>query len=328
MAEPRRRKSLRRTLLFVLVFECCILLLLGAWALRLLATNENDPVETLPSETSGSTHPDPTVQPTVAQTVPPQQPTDPEEMVGTLYTRKQLEAMSTKSLDYGPGVTSDGKRPPYPDDLQKQYGRYGANFIAPETNIVYLTFDCGYEYSFVNENGKTVRVTEWILDTLEEKNVKAVFFVTLPYCKNNPDLVERMIAQGHAVGNHSSTHPSSMAKISIDQMVDEVMTLHHYVKEHFGYEMHLFRPPTGAYSEQSLAVVQSIGYKTVHWSFAYADWDPEAQPSVTEGYNIITGRHHQGAIYLLHAVSATNATVLSDVIDFLQEKDYQLALFE
>lgn len=267
------------------------------------------------------------ISPTGTATLPTEPttaPTNPEPM----YQRQELELLENQSKPYGPGVTSDGKRPPHPDVLQKAYGEYGANFIGPDEKTVYMTFDCGYEYSFVNEDGKTIRVTAWILDVLKEKNVKAVFFVTLPYCKSQPDLVQRMIDEGHAVGNHSSTHPSSMAQLSIDQMEEEVMTLHQYVQENFGYEMHLFRPPTGAFSTQSLAVVQNLGYKNVHWSVAYNDWNPDAQPTASQGYETVTGRHHNGAIYLLHAVSVTNATILSDVIDFLQSQGYQLELFQ
>lgn len=250
-----------------------------------------------------------------------------EEQKPVIYTREELEAMDKTVNGWGPGKTSGGKRPPYADPEQQKYEQYGANFIAPDTNKVYLTFDCGYEYSYKNSDGKTVRVTEWILDTLKEKNVKAIFFVTMSYCKDNADIVQRMINEGHTVGNHSTTHPN-MAKLSIDEMISEVMTLHNYVKANFNYEMHYFRPPEGAYSQQSLAVVHSLGYETVHWSFAYADWDPEAQPDVKEAYETVTGRHHNGAIYLLHAVSVTNATILGDVIDFLQGQGYELELFK
>lgn len=288
------------------------------------------PTETDPIVPPETTAPPETTSPT--ETTAPTETTgstsDPGEMIGSLYTRAQLEALDSTSRGYGPGNTSDGKRPPYAVSDQQKYGKYGGNFIAPESSNVYLTFDCGYEYSFKDENGKTVRVTEWILDTLKEKNVKAVFFVTMPYCKSQPDLVQRMIDEGHAVGNHTNNHPSSLAELSIDDMVYEIMSLHEYVKEHFGYEMHLLRPPTGAFSPQSLAVAQSLGYKTVHWSFAYADWTPEKQPDIQSAYDTITSRHHGGAIYLLHAVSVTNATVLGDVIDFMRAQGYQLELFD
>lgn len=320
-----KRTSLRRILVPIIAAECCILLLLMVWAIRIETA-----VDTPTADPSAGSMPSQTAAGTISEniTVPNKTTVPPESTVGTAYTRAELEAMESDSKTYGPGTTSGGKRPAYAVDLQKKYEQYGANFIAPESNTIYLTFDCGYEYSYQDESGRTVRVTEWILDTLKEKNVKAVFFVTMPYCKSQPDLVQRMIDEGHAVGNHSNNHPSSMADLSIDEMIYEVMSLHDYVKEHFNYEMHLFRPPTGAFSTQSLAVVQSLGYKTVHWSFAYNDWSPQNQPDVTAAYQTITGRHHGGAIYLLHAVSTTNATVLGDVIDYFRTQEYELELFQ
>lgn len=244
-----------------------------------------------------------------------------------MYTRAELEAMSTESYGYGPGRTSGGKRAPYAESDQKKYGKYGGNFIAPDNGNIYLTFDCGYEYTATDANGKKYRVTEKILDTLKEKNVKAVFFITMPYAKEQADLVQRMIDEGHAVGNHSNNHPV-MPKQTIDKMEYEVMSLHDYVLEHFGYKMTLFRPPTGEFSIQSLAVVQNLGYKNVHWSFAYGDYTPEKQPDVAESLELVTSSAHSGAIYLLHAISTTNASLLGDAIDSFRQQGYNLELFQ
>ena len=276
---------------------------------------------TEPSETTAPTEPSEppvTSEPTEA-TQPQTQPTQPGvEYIGNLYTRQELEAMENVSKGYGPGKAVNGNRAPYAENNQKAYGKYGGNFIAPDNGCIYLTFDCGYEF----EN-----LTASILDTLKEKNVKAVFFITMDYVKRNPAYVQRMIDEGHVVGNHSTKHPS-MPTCSIDRMVSEVMTLHNYMIEHFNYEMTLFRPPTGAFSTRSLAVVQSLGYKNVHWSFAYQDWITADQPDPAEALEKITSSHHSGAIYLLHAVSRTNATVLGDAIDFFIAQGYKLELFQ
>jgi len=243
---------------------------------------------------------------------------DPDnEYIGDLYTRMELYALEHENKGYGPGKTSGGVRAPYACSDQETYGDFGANFIAPDDGCIYLTFDCGYEYQ---------NLTASILDTLKEKDVKAVFFITMSYAMKNPSLVQRMIDEGHTVGNHSNSH-REMPELSIDEMVWEIMSLHEYVKTHFGYEMTLFRPPTGAFSTRSLAVVQSLGYKTVHWSFAYADWDTDDQPDKTAALERITSSHHSGAIYLLHAVSETNAAVLADAIDFFVAQGYELKLF-
>lgn len=278
----------------------------------------------------------PTEKPTEKPTDPPatepptQPPTEPpaeDEYIGTLYTRSQLEAMENENKGYGPGNTSGGARAPYAVADQKKYGQYAGNFIAPDNGNIYLTFDCGYEYFVTDENGNKVALTARILDTLKEKNVKAVFFVTMSYCKNNPSLVRRMISEGHIVGNHSNHH-YVMPTLTIDEMVDEIMSLHNYVQSEFGYTMTQFRPPTGAFSTRSLAVAQSLGYKNVHWSFAYKDWVTEDQPDVEESLAHVVNSAHSGAIYLLHAVSETNTLLLADAIDAFRAAGYTLALFQ
>ena len=283
------------------------------------------PPTTVPPTTEPPTTVPPTTTPptTVAPTNPPANNT---EMIGTIYTRGQLMAMENENKGYGPGTSKDGKRAPYAEGNQAAYAQYGANFIAPDYGNIYLTFDCGYEYT-IKEDGKDVRLTEKILDVLKEKNVKAVFFVTMYYCKQSPDLVQRMIDEGHAVGNHTNNHPA-LPKLSIDEMVYEVTSMHDYIVEKFGYTPTLFRPPEGAFSTRSLAVVQSLGYKTVHWSFAYADWETANQPNHDAALSHIVSSAHSGAIYLLHAVSSTNAAVLGDAIDAFIENGYNLELFQ
>lgn len=339
------KRSVLLLVIAVLAMVLCLLLFLS----RKLDVQLNNPNETsaatgsseesqitqdtsnsetqLPSETELPTE---TVLPTEAvvpetsapETTPPPSteantPNNGGEYIGLLYTRDQLNAMENNRKGYGPGTAVNGNRAPYAVNNQNAYGQYGGNFIAPDNGKIYLTFDCGYEYN---------NLTASILDTLKEKNVKAVFFITMSYAKSHPDLVWRMINEGHTVGNHSNTHPD-MTTLDIDQMAWQVTSLHDYVLQNFGYEMKLFRPPTGAFSTRTLAVVQSLGYKTVHWSFAYNDWNTGAQPSLEDAYNTITSRHHSGAIYLLHAVSQSNTTVLGDVIDFFRDQGYELDLF-
>lgn len=222
-------------------------------------------------------------------------------------------------IGWGLGKARDGlNRPIDAVNAQEKYGKYSSLFIdLSETNTVYLTFDEGYE------NGYTAS----ILDTLKAQGVKAVFFVTYDYCKSSPELVERMIAEGHTVGNHSYSHPS-FPKCSESEVTEEVTLLHDYVKENFGYEMTLFRFPMGEYSEKTLAALQKLGYTSVFWSFAYQDWNADSQPSSQEAFNTITSALHSGGIYLLHAVSKANADSLRDIISFWMEKGYTVGDLE
>lgn len=275
-----------------------------------VVTNPTDPDPTDPEPT------DP--EPTDPSQPEPTQPTQTPGQDQGIYTRAELEAMDTKVNGWGLGPYTDDENRPYDaTKAQEKYGEYDTYFIAPSDGKIYLTFDEGYE------NGYTAQ----ILDTLKEKNVKAVFFITMQYAKNSPELVQRIIDEGHVVGNHSVRH-KSMPTLTIDEMVDEVMDLHEYVLEHFGYEMFLFRPPTGEYSQQSLAVVQNLGYKTVEWSFAHYDYAVDDQPDHQKAYDKIVNAAHSGAIYLLHAVSETNTAILGDVIDAFRDQGFELALME
>ena len=249
-----------------------------------------------------------------------------DEPIGSLYTRGELMAMNNTATGFGPGTAKNGAPAAHLTSYQNAYGKYNADFYVPNDNKIYLTFDCGYEYT---DPVTGVRQTEKILDVLKEKNVKAVFFVTKWYCvsPDSHDLVQRMIDEGHTVGNHTSDH-LSIPDISIDRAVEDIMSLHDYVKEHFNYTMTLFRFPSGNFSERGMALVQSLGYKSVFWSFAYKDWVVDDQPGIEWSKQKILDCAHSGAIYLLHAVSTTNASIMGDIIDGFIEKGYEIGEYK
>lgn len=225
----------------------------------------------------------------------------------------KLSYLSHDKIGYGQGVQMDeNNRPLGALDFNTKYGKYNAAAINDDKGKICLTFDQGYE------NGYTSK----ILDVLKEKNVKAMFFVVQDYAERNGELVQRMIDEGHTVGNHSVKH-KSMPTLSEDECIEEIKGLHDYIKENFDYEMNLFRPPMGEYSEYSLAVTKNCGYKTVLWSFAYADWDTDNQPDKTQSLEKLTNALHDGAIYLLHSVSSTNDEILADFIDNAREAGYE-----
>jgi peptidoglycan-N-acetylmuramic acid deacetylase len=119
-----------------------------------------------------------------------------------------------------------------------------------------------------------------------------------------------------------------MPEKSLDTCRDDITQLHEYVKQNYNYEMTVMRPPKGEFSEQTLAVTQELGYKSMLWSFAYKDWDANNQGDPTASLNKLNERLHPGAIYLLHAVSATNADILGDFIDHAQSEGYKFVLPE
>ncbi|MCD7730792.1 MAG: polysaccharide deacetylase family protein [Oscillospiraceae bacterium] len=228
----------------------------------------------------------------------------------------ELYGLNTESHGYGQGVECDEDNCPTGAKMfNDEYNEYDSYAVFEDTKGVCLTFDQGYENGY----------TPSILDTLEEKNVKAVFFLTGDYAKRNKDLVKRMIDEGHIIGNHGMKH-ESLPSLSPEDAAEEIMSLHDYVKQEYGYEMTYFRPPCGEYSEQSMAVCQRLGYKTMLWSFAYCDWDVNNQPDAASALERVSGAAHDGAIYLLHSVSETNAEILPQVIDNIRKQGYDFVL--
>ena len=197
------------------------------------------------------------------------------------------------------------------------YHAYYINQDATD-NVIYLTFDCGYE------NGYTAR----ILDTLKEQNVKAVFFVTQHFIASEPELVKRMKEEGHFVGNHTNHHPS-LPSLSIEKQREEIASCAAYMKEATGYDMDPYiRPPKGEYSERTLQLCEDMGYCTVFWSMAYLDYEVNNQPSPDYVVNHFIKYCHPGAVPLLHNVSSANAEALPKVIESLREAGYRFGTID
>lgn len=185
----------------------------------------------------------------------------------------------------------------------------------PEEKTIYLTFDAGYE------NGYTAQ----ILDVLKKHNAPAAFFLVGHYMKTAPELVQRMVSEGHLVCSHSMNHKDMAAISDFSAFKADLEELESTYTELTGKQMpKYFRPPEGRFCERSLKFTEELGYKTIFWSFAYKDWYVDAQPSEEEAIKTITTRIHPGAIVLLHATSKTNADVLDRVITQWEDMDYTL----
>ena len=184
---------------------------------------------------------------------------------------------------------------------------------SPEKKRLYLTFDAGYE------NGNV----EKILDILQEKNVPGAFFILPQLAKENPSLVKRMRAEGHVIGNHTKSH-RDMSKITdFEEFSAELTAAESILRETTGLQMDKFyRPPEGRFSEQNLAFAEKLGYTTVFWSLAYADWDNNKQMPPARALELILSRTHNGCVALLHPTSATNAAILGSYIDALRAQGY------
>jgi peptidoglycan-N-acetylmuramic acid deacetylase len=224
-------------------------------------------------------------------------------------------AYSGKAYHFGFKKSRNGSIPSIDEEgFKPLLEKYDAIFIGdPSQKNIYLTFDNGYE------NGYTAK----ILDVLKEKKVPAAFFVTGHYVKDQPELIKRMVAEGHIVGNHSWSHPD-MTQISDQQIRDELTKVSEEIarltpQKHTVY----LRPPRGIFSERTLAVSKQLGYTNVFWSLAYKDWDTKQQRGGQYAYDNVMSQLHPGAVILLHSVSRDNAEALPRIIDDARKKGYE-----
>ena len=230
-----------------------------------------------------------------------------------------LGDLSSESVDFGYSSANrdENNVPTDWEWYEDKWGQFNVDWIQDTSkNTIYLTMDEG----FGNDN--TIR----ILDTLKEKGVNVTFFLTKYFFEERPELIRRMLDEGHQLGNHTCTHPR-MPDLTIEEQTDQVMTLHNLIKDNYGYEMKVFRYPEGAYSSQSLGLINNLGYKAVFWSYAYGDYDENNQPPVDESLEKALGALHNGAIYLLHASSDTNTAMLADFIDGARDRGFEFGRY-
>ena len=260
-----------------------------------------------------------------ASTITGEGSTDPNGNVTSIHienTPVDVSSLSSALVEWGSGGPVDSlNRPDGCIIDQEKYGHLSSYFIAPMADendkVVYLTFDIGY----------TNEYTTSILDTLKEKDVKGVFFATLPVVNEDTEICTRIINEGHELGNHSVSHTNMAAK-SVEEQQSELMQVHEATLANYGYEMHLWRYPEGKFSEQGLGIVNNCNYRSVFWSFAHKDWNTDDQPSVSDSLAKCVNSLHPGAIYLLHGISSTNAALLGDFIDQARAQGYRFELLQ
>ena len=210
--------------------------------------------------------------------------------------------------------------PPLGPAGSEQLKKYDAVYLGETSKkVIYLTFDAGYE------NGNTAK----ILDTLKAHNVPATFFLVGNYIEKNADLVRRMVEEGHIVGNHTMHHPD-MSKISEkDAFEKELKDLEELFHRTTGKDLpKYYRPPQGIYSEENLRLAKELGYRTVFWSLAYADWNNDAQPTAQQAFDKLIPRIHNGAVVLLHSTSKTNGEILDELLTKWEDMGYTFGNLE
>ena len=237
----------------------------------------------------------------------------PQSEPSAAQTGAEAETASASVTDWGLSFQTNGQ-PPVGNASSEELAQYRAYYLGDtEQKTIYLTFDAGYE------NGYTAT----ILDTLKKHNVPACFFVVGNYIDSAPELVQRMVDEGHIVGNHTLHHPDMSAIADKESFAAELTGLEEKFTALTGQPMQKFyRPPQGKFSEENLKQAQELGYTTVFWSLAYVDWYTDNQPTEEHAFSKLLPRIHNGAIVLLHSTSETNARILDELLTRWEQEGY------
>ena len=193
----------------------------------------------------------------------------------------------------------------------KEFNAYYIDDDGTEDKFIYLTFDAGYE------NGYTASM----LDTLKEKDAKAVFFVTLSYVKQNPKLVQRMIEEGHIVGNHTMHHLQGL-KVKTPYYLDDI-------KEADGYiHSRLFRPPHGFLTPKQARLIREQ-YTIIMYDLITRDYSRHL--TADQVFDNVRRYTRDGSIIVFHDSIKSMPRLreaLPRSIEWLMEQGYQFKTFD
>jgi len=237
----------------------------------------------------------------------------------SLAGKRQAVQTAGEITNWGLSFQKEGE-PPVANASSEYLAQFGSVYCMPtEEKVLYLTFDAGFE------NGNT----EKILDALKKHNVKATFFLVGNYLETQPELVRRMVDEGHTVGNHTYSHPDMSAIGDMGSFKQELEKNEALYEQVTGGKMpKLYRPPQGKFCESNLKMAQELGYRTVFWSLAYVDWYENDQPTAQQAYDKLLPRIHPGAVVLLHSTSKTNGDILDELLGKWEDMGYTFGNLE
>ena len=236
-------------------------------------------------------------------------------VVNTLY-KDEYESIDNNMTGWYTSNRQDGSRPR--ESEIKKYKDQNVYFLGPDKKVIYLTFDEGGNITYVKE----------IVDILNKHNIDATFFFSRNYISNNPDLMKKIINSGHSIGNHTVNHlsmPSLATKDKFDSYYSELKETEIAFMQATGKPMEkLFRYPMGEYSNRTMNIMKSMGYKSIFWSVAYKDWDADYNKEYS--LNNMKKQLHNGAIYLIHPKCRGNYEALEDFINYATDLGYKFDL--
>lgn len=162
---------------------------------------------------------------------------------------------------------------------------------------------------------------EPMLNTLDEYDVKATFFIGGMWAEKYPDLLNMIAERGHEIGNHGYFH-KDQDKLTYERNVEEILTAQNMIESVTGIRTKLFAPPSGAFNADTLKAAEDNGYKTVMWSKDTIDWRDKDASLI---YKRATGRLKGGDLILMHPTEAT-AKALPDILKFFSENGFKVCI--
>jgi peptidoglycan-N-acetylglucosamine deacetylase len=208
-----------------------------------------------------------------------------------------------RSLEHQVNGESDERSPDTPQSgNQSMEKKVYFNGSAKDGKQVALTFD----------DGPDAIVTPKILDILKENDIKATFFILGNRAEAHPETVRRIKEEGHAIGNHSWSHPN-FTELSMEEAMNQVMNTQNELNDIIGYRPSLFRPPYGALDKEKEEAIQNMDLAIVNWSVDTMDWSGLPAPEIM---GIIHKQLKPGGIILQHTANGKNH--LANTLEALQ----------
>jgi peptidoglycan-N-acetylglucosamine deacetylase len=172
------------------------------------------------------------------------------------------------------------------------------------------------------DDGPSAENTPRLLEMLKQRNIKATFFLIGQNVVSNPDLVRRILAEGHEIGNHSWTHPQ-LSKLSDDRVTAEITQTQDAIKNASGFTPTLLRPPYGAITARQREWIENrFGLNIILWSVDPFDWKRPGASVITQR---ILSQARPGAIILSHDIHKQTVDAMPATLDALIAKGYKFA---
>ena len=171
-----------------------------------------------------------------------------------------------------------------------------------------LTFNCAWD------NGDV----QTILDILKQNEITATFFLVGQWAEKYPDSVKAISQAGHEIGNHSYSH-ADFATLGEKQLVEEISKCSSAIEQITGRVPEFMRPPSGSYSDASIAVIERMGMIPIQWDADSLDWKSVSSRQIVKN---VMKKAQPGSIVLLHCGAKNTAAALPNLIAKLQKDGY------